>query len=235
MPNHRSRPLSSLTDRGFTLIEVIASILIVGLVFAATTPVLALIVYRRGASERAEIASQLARAEIDRIRAIVDIELVEDPSSFDVDRLPVATTGDLDQVIAPTRIPPPTDANTLVDEGAYSARLVEVTSLDRTEEFVVQVFRDQGVDCTNRTTQQPIAGVPCAFNLGVRVYQRLSFDQGGNAIAGLEQDVGPAFRSLAKVESWRFPVASSEVAINAASDLSEICENLAGAACAAFQ
>jgi prepilin-type N-terminal cleavage/methylation domain-containing protein len=235
MLKHKSRSLSLLADQGFTLIEVIASILIVSVILAATSPVLALIAFRRAASERAEIASQLTRAEIDRIRAIVDIELARDPSIFDVDRLPVATAGALDQVIPPTRIPPITDANTLVDEGAYSARFVEVSSLNRTEEFVVQVFRDRGVDCTNRNTQQPIAGVPCAFNMGVRVYQRLSFDQGGDAIAGLEREVSPAFRTLANAEAWRFPVASSEVAINVASDLSEICENLAGAACAAFQ
>lgn len=66
-------------NRGFTLVEVLVSLLIVSLGLAALAPILALVVYRRVQSERVEVASQLAQGEIDRIRALVD----RGPREFD--------------------------------------------------------------------------------------------------------------------------------------------------------
>ncbi|MFS8888035.1 prepilin-type N-terminal cleavage/methylation domain-containing protein, partial [Synechococcus sp. R55.1] len=64
-----------LEAEGFTLIEVLASVVIVALAMAALAPALTLIAYRRAMTERIEVANQLARAEVDRIRTLVDLEL----------------------------------------------------------------------------------------------------------------------------------------------------------------
>jgi prepilin-type N-terminal cleavage/methylation domain-containing protein len=67
---------------GFTLIEVLASVVLVALAMAALAPTLTVIAYRRAMSERVELANRLAQEEVDRIRTLVDIELSDDPRAF---------------------------------------------------------------------------------------------------------------------------------------------------------
>ena len=59
--------------RGFTLIEVLASLAIVSIALAALAPSVAVAVLGRLQSQRVEVATQLAIGELDRFRATMDL------------------------------------------------------------------------------------------------------------------------------------------------------------------
>lgn len=223
-------------QQGFTLLEVIASLLIVSVALAALTPVFALVAWRRGTSARIELATQLALSEIDRVRSIVDLELTRNPQAFldptELARLPnpannfpnVPPPGTVDLTLADGQID---NSNNDSDEG-YSIQLVTIETLDgRSDFFVVQSFRSPGDDCIDRRLNEVIENVPCSFGLGVRVYHRFSFDPDtGEPRPGLAQNAFSAFQSQSDGNIWRFPMASNEVEINLAADLGAICRGI---------
>jgi len=59
--------------RGFTLIEVLASLAIVSIALAALAPSVAVAVLGRLQSQRVEVATQLALGELDRFRGVMDL------------------------------------------------------------------------------------------------------------------------------------------------------------------
>ncbi|GAB4217335.1 MAG: hypothetical protein OHK0012_21510 [Synechococcales cyanobacterium] len=65
---HRQRPRSL----GFTLLEVLAALAIVSIGLAALAPSIAVAVLGRLQSQRIEVATQLAQAELDRYRNVLD-------------------------------------------------------------------------------------------------------------------------------------------------------------------
>jgi len=214
---------------GFTLIEVLASVVLVALAMAALAPTLTVIAYRRAMSERVELANRLAQEEVDRIRTLVDIELAANPRAFQEDpdqqnpdqldrpRLPRVGANPL------ANTPPPTDMDT--DGNNYSIRVARVQVPGRNpEEYVIQTFRDEGAPCIDRRQNEIIAGVPCSFRMGVRVYHRFSFDpQTRRALPGLRAEVVSANQNLANADVWLFPMASSIVEVNLAANLGDVC------------
>ncbi len=149
-----------LEAEGFTLIEVLASVVIVALAMAALAPALTLIAYRRAMSERIEVANQLARAEVDRIRTLVDLELAANPAAFQnpaqLARLPRIGASPL------ANTPPPADMDNPGPN--YSIRLAEVRLPGRNPEvYVIQTFRDRGGECIDRRNNTVISGFPAAL------------------------------------------------------------------------
>jgi prepilin-type N-terminal cleavage/methylation domain-containing protein len=145
---------------GFTLIEVLASVVLVALAMAALAPTLTVIAYRRAMSERVELANRLAQEEVDRIRTLVDIELAANPRAFQdpaqLARLPRVGANPL------ANTPPPTDMDT--DGNNYSIRVARVQVPGRNpEEYVIQTFRDAGAPCIDRRENRVIQGCPAAF------------------------------------------------------------------------
>jgi prepilin-type N-terminal cleavage/methylation domain-containing protein len=204
---------------GFTLIEVLASVVLVALAMAALAPTLTVIAYRRAMSERVELANRLAQEEVDRIRTLVDIELAANPRAFQ-DRaqlLPKVGANPL------ANTPPPTDMDT--DGNNYSIRVARVQVPGRNpEEYVIQTFRDAGAPCIDRRENRVIEGVPCSFHMGVRVYHRFSFDPNTRrALPGLRAEVVSANQNLANADVWLFPMASSIVEVNLAANLGDVC------------
>ncbi|MFS8779726.1 prepilin-type N-terminal cleavage/methylation domain-containing protein [Synechococcus sp. W55.1] len=213
-----------LEAEGFTLIEVLASVVIVALAMAALAPALTLIAYRRAMTERVEVANQLAQAEVDRIRTLVDLELAANPVAFQnpaqLARLPRVGANPLASTPAPA---------TMDTNGAnYSIRLAQIQLPGRNpEEYVIQTFRSGGGDCIDRRNNTVIAGVPCTFLMGVRVYHRFSFDPATRqALPGLRTESVSANQNLANADVWLFPMASSIVEINLAANLGDVCRGI---------
>jgi prepilin-type N-terminal cleavage/methylation domain-containing protein len=211
---------------GFTLIEVLASVVLVALAMAALAPTLTVIAYRRAMSERVELANRLAQGEVDRIRTLVDIELAANPRAFEDDpaqlaRLPKVGADPL------ANTPPPTNMDTEGDN--YSIRVARVQVPGRNpEEYVIQTFRDAGAPCIDRRENRVIQGVPCSFRMGVRVYHRFSFDPTTRqALPGLGTELASASQNLANADVWLFPMATSFVEINPAANLGDVCRQIA--------
>jgi prepilin-type N-terminal cleavage/methylation domain-containing protein len=210
---------------GFTLIEVLASVVLVALAMAALAPTLTVIAYRRAMSERVELANRLAQEEVDRIRTLVDIELSDDPRAFQnsaqLARLPKVGANPL------ANTPPPTNMDTEGDN--YSIRVARVQVPGRNpEEYVIQTFRDRGRECIDRRSRTIIAGVPCSFMMGVRVYHRFSFDPNTRqALPGLRTETVSANQNLANADVWLFPLATSFVEVNPAANLGDVCRQIA--------
>jgi prepilin-type N-terminal cleavage/methylation domain-containing protein len=206
---------------GFTLIEVLASVVLVALAMAALAPTLTVIAYRRAMSERVELANRLAQEEVDRIRTLVDIELAANPRAFQdqaqLARLPRVGANPL------ANTPPPTDMDT--EGNNYSIRVARVQVPGRNpEEYVIQTFRDAGAPCIDRRENRVIEGVPCSFRMGVRVYHRFSFDPNTRrALPGLRAEVVSANQNLANADVWLFPLATSFVEVNPAANLGDVC------------
>jgi prepilin-type N-terminal cleavage/methylation domain-containing protein len=207
---------------GFTLIEVLASVVLVALAMVALAPTLTVIAYRRAMSERVELANRLAQEEVDRIRTLVDIELAANPRAFEDDqdqlaRLPRVGANPL------ANTPPPTDMDT--DGNNYSIRVARVQVPGRNpEEYVIQTFRDAGAPCIDRRENRVIQRVPCSFRMGVRVYHRFSFDPNTRrALPGLRTEVVSANQNLANADVWLFPLATSFVEVNPAANLGDVC------------
>ncbi|MCJ2542092.1 type IV pilus modification PilV family protein [Thermostichus vulcanus] len=211
-------------EGGFSLIEVLASLIIVAIAMAALVPALTLVAYRRAMSERVEVANQLAQAEVDRIRTLVDLELAASPGAFQnpvqLARLPRIGADPLDST------PPPANMDT--DGGNYSIRLAQIELPGRNpEEYVIQSFRNSGGDCIDRRNNTVIVGVPCTFLMGVRVYHRFSFNQATReALPGLRTESVSANQNLANADVWLFPMASSILEINLAADLGDVCRGI---------
>jgi prepilin-type N-terminal cleavage/methylation domain-containing protein len=210
---------------GFTLIEVLASVVLVALAMAALAPTLTVIAYRRAMSERVELANRLAQEEVDRIRTLVDIELAANPRAFQnpaqLARLPKVGANPL------ANTPPPTAMDT--DGNNYSIRVARVQVPGRNpEEYVIQTFRDAGAPCIDRRENRVIEGVPCSFLMGVRVYHRFSFDPNTRrALPGLRAEVVSANQNLANANVWLFPLATSFVEVNPAANLGDVCRQIA--------
>ena len=154
------------SDQGLSLIEALVAIVVIAVTGAMMVPPLFLTAATRVQNRRAEQALQIAQAEIDRIRTLVEQD------NHDVSLLPFEVSGGLDNV------PPPSgfDSNFVksVEQcnaytGAPMADAVtlipvdtDVDNNDCTADFYMQVFRseDPGASGTK----------PNEFRVGVRVF-----------------------------------------------------------------
>lgn len=144
-------------DRGLTLLEVIVSMVILGISLAVMSPPIVLAVGARVQNQRVEQARAIAQQEIDRVQAAMSIG---DTSK----RPPVATGTSFVNAAAPTSIVATVSAP---DQG----RWVDVDG-DNENDFFVQSFSDDGAAFAN--------GDIAIFQMGVRVYSRLAEDNLGS-------------------------------------------------------
>jgi prepilin-type N-terminal cleavage/methylation domain-containing protein len=189
----------SLLKSGFTMVEVLVSLLIVSVALAAIAPALAISVLSRVHSQRLEQAGFLARQELDRVRSIVDggknniktrfNELPRIPGEVPMGADGTLFTGGVVDFSAPfSNVAPPLSLdkstvqcwrrdqpNQLVDCD------VAAMAAPKTQ-YVIQLFRDPGLPCLDAGLD-PIRDasntydVPCFFNMTVRVYHINSFDR----------------------------------------------------------
>ena len=167
----RSHPTKFAPEKGLTLLECLVAIVIISITVVSITPPIFVATASRIQSRRAEQANQIAQAEIDRIRMIV-----ERGSSYTTAQLPDSggtgaakdinpATGVDDKLLASpsacTKYP-----NKYPTTPATATKVIPVdVDGDCKPEFAMQVFRSN--DCI----PTPLVGVPpYAFTAGVRVY-----------------------------------------------------------------
>ena len=160
------------TDAGLTLIEGLVAVVVIGISVAVMSPLVILSVATRVQSQRAEQAFQIAQAEVDRIRLIVDRD---DSSAINIAQTPktVLNAADFNTpggVTAPTKIA--ADYTTVFS----SARGIDVDN-DGGDDYAVQIFRTAG---------STVGTKPVAFDLGVRVYRADVVGVAGKTL-GVEQ------------------------------------------------
>ncbi len=175
---------SRLISRGLSLLEVIASVVIVTIALAAITPAITLAILSRLHSERVETGNFLAQQEIERIRSLVD----KGPEIYTTADLPaIAAAANFSQPFAAVPAPGSPTATGVGDVLCWDqdtpAELVACNTADfgNGTDYLVQIFRDQGQPCRQPDTVNPYADSrPCVFNLGVRVFFYQAYDNGAS-------------------------------------------------------
>ncbi|PZO37038.1 MAG: hypothetical protein DCF17_16425 [Shackletoniella antarctica] len=150
-------PGAQAQQQGFSLIECLVAIIMVALVTSAIAPALVISVATRVHSQKADQALALAQREIERTRVLVERG---DITAATVATLPPPLAADFADANI-NAAPAPTTLGT----GAASAtRAVPIDfNDDGDDDFFVQRYRTRG---------QVVDGVPVAFAMGVRVYDR---------------------------------------------------------------
>ena len=147
------------TQAGLTLIECLVAISVIAASMGVIAPVTVLAVATRVQNQRAEQAVHIARAEVDRVRLIVERDKNYKAKLNEIVALSAETS--LNDVLPP-------------DTASNSPSMPLATSVARkvkgNEGFSVQVFRS--------TNANGLAadGTPLAFKLGVRVYRTKAID-----------------------------------------------------------
>ena len=165
----RSHPTKPAPEKGLTLLECLVAIVIISITVVSITPPIFVATASRIQSRRAEQANQIAQAEIDRIRTIV-----ERSSSYTTAQLPASGgTGAAPAIAAATGVETSLIASPSVCPGktkypatAIATKVIPVdVDGDCKPEFAMQVFR------SNECIPTSLVGVPpYAFTVGVRVY-----------------------------------------------------------------
>jgi prepilin-type N-terminal cleavage/methylation domain-containing protein len=156
-------------DQGLSLIECLVAIVVVSITLIAITPPIFFITATRVQSRKAEQALQVAQAEIDRVRAVVERGV------YTAADLP-AVVGSINNVPAPASIASGVLKSSTVGCNTYTGVTVAATALlpvstdlDPSNlaacqsQFLVQTFRTEG---STGSVSVPTSG----FRLGVRVY-----------------------------------------------------------------
>lgn len=158
--SRKRNPVS--TEKGLTLVECLAAIVIFGLSITAITSPIMLAMATRVRAYRAQQAMQIAQGEIDRVRLILERG---DLSTAQLTPLlpPNAGAGAAKAVEAPTA------QNTSCTPTATSPTqwcLVKV----KEEEFAVQTFRTNTKTLSDLPSGQSKSQAPIGLMMGVRVY-----------------------------------------------------------------
>lgn len=148
------------SEEGFSLLESLMAIVVAAVIISFISAPLFLAAGTRIQNRRAEQALQLAQAEVDRVKRLVDANAyTEEAGSY-----------------LPTSLPP-IGSSKVEDQGAPSGSTTDPKSIsastglkvdvngDGVYDFVVQTFRNEGVRQTSSGTPRTVG-----FNMGVRVY-----------------------------------------------------------------
>ena len=155
---HTDQEEDQSPEAGLTLIECLVAIVVIAATIGVIAPITVLAVATRVQNQRAEQASLIAQAEIDRVRLTV-----ERGGNYTLDDVPTTTLSNIEDVPPPENLD---NDNNLTS--TTEARRVDING-DGTDDFAVQLFRT--FDPAN-----VVDGSPVAFELGVRVYKARSVE-----------------------------------------------------------
>jgi type II secretory pathway pseudopilin PulG len=156
------------TESGLTLIESLAAIVIFSMAIVAVTPPIMLSMAARVRAHNAEKAMHLAQGEVDRVRVLLEA-LVAEKDEEEFKKLKAQLPPDEDNN-RPQEVAAPTGTTTTCKSNSPPGN-AQTACLEADSNFAIQTF------ITNR--QEPTAGVPEAFWIGVRVYTAGAFSGGG--------------------------------------------------------
>lgn len=149
------------SNRGLTLIECLVAIVVIAASIAVITPAVVVAVATRVQSQQAEQAFQVAQAEIDRVKLIIDrggdytLNIAEVANT-------VATANEFEAEVDPPENVDALNAATFnYSTTLDTAKPVDVDD-DGVTDFAVQIFRTEGSTSGTRLV---------AFDMGVRVYR----------------------------------------------------------------
>ncbi len=156
----------STSEAGLTLIECLVAIVVIALTSASVAPMMVFSVATRVQNQKTEQALQLAQAEVDQIRLVV-----EQGGDYG-DRLSNLSLLKLNPAVALTAFDalPPVEfiASTATLDRVVEARMID-TDGDGDDDFAIQRFRTEGIEVTSQTPGV-VSSTPVVFDLGVRVY-----------------------------------------------------------------
>lgn len=169
--NLRSR--SAKPDPGLTLIECLVAIVVIAITVVAITPPIFVATASRIQSRRVEQANQIAQAEVDRVRVVMErvpatetqlpqvgTDVASGPTTglmatpADKDKCTDKSFGSFEKYPSPTVLAPSTKVIPVDVDG------------DCVPEFAMQVFREKDCKPAGSTATVP----PYSFDLTVRVY-----------------------------------------------------------------
>ncbi len=164
------------SEQGLSLIECLVAIVVIAITVVAITPPVFLATATRIQSRRAEQANQIAQAEIDRVRTIVE------RGTYTENDLPGSTgdNGDINAFGPATTVAPVimSSANNCTAGTKYPLATptsptalipVDIQGDCTSPQFAIQVFRTKGCTPSALLTQNP-PSPPYSFFVGVRVY-----------------------------------------------------------------
>lgn len=158
-----------LSQKGLTLIECLVAIAVIAATMGVIAPVTILAVATRVQNQRFVQASNLAQAEVDRVKvavarggnytAEINTRVAQAPAGTAIEAVsPPASMG-------ASSVPVPSSTN-------IPARAVDIDN-DGDADFAIQVFRTNDTDGEMVTSA---TGEIAAFQLGVRVYRAKAFE-----------------------------------------------------------
>lgn len=166
------------SEQGLTILECLVAVLITSIVIAAMSPPILIALATRVQNQRAEQAFELAQAEVDRVRL-----MVEQGNYTDSDLPPTIAptpTGGIRNTDAPNRDLNSGSTDNRSDMTVTKGLRVDVNK-DGVYDFVVQTFRDAGQQISGTDTRR------ITFQMGVRVYSYRAFGGSGT----LEKEPAP--------------------------------------------
>ncbi len=194
---------SDPSAQGFTILEVIASVVILAVAIVSVAPALLVATITRVHSQRLEVSSNLVTEQIEDIQAKVS----RGPASY--------TSADLPPLVGNSDVVPP------------NGRIEAYPPAPAEPEYYIQSFRFNEVNCVGVTPAKP-----CVFSVGVRVYSALAFPggsyAGGTDVTPLQGSVGSVEGALSAKEQ---PLASVTAEVGFVSTLQEFCLKAGSTTC----
>jgi len=160
---NRVREQRDNSQSGLTLIECLVAIAVIALTTATIAPMVVFAVATRVQNQKTEQALQLAQAEIDKVRLIV-----EQGGDYGDRLMGVNLLASTASTAASVEAPNVLIASTASVTHTSQARPVDLDG-DGDNDFLVQLFRTQGVELLPQSLDV-VASTPVAFDVGVRVY-----------------------------------------------------------------
>lgn len=162
--------LAKASQQGFSLIEAMVGFTIVSTLLAALAPVILVAVATRLQNYRAEQAMQLAQSQVNRVQTLMSQGVEQSQETGKIP--PPAAKG-----TKVAKVDPPTNTVTDLNKVDSTSKALEIDyDKDNQPEFIVQLFRDQGVRFTQGTAEDEMA----VFQMGVRVYAGSAKDNLGS-------------------------------------------------------
>ncbi|MEO0767917.1 MAG: prepilin-type N-terminal cleavage/methylation domain-containing protein [Cyanobacteria bacterium J06649_4] len=181
---------SNSEDAGLTLIECMVAIAVIAITTAMIAPMMIFAVATRVQNQKTEQAVQLAQAEIDKIRRVVEQGGDYGDRLAALSLVPVDVVSTPVDVIAPDAFIPNATITASTATTEEHARRVDVDG-DGSTDFAIQLFRTRGIEVLPQSADV-VLSTPVVFDIGVRIYDSRAEN---NVSSLLTEDAGLAFTS----------------------------------------
>lgn len=166
---HQKQQASSSSQSGFTIIESLVAIVVIGILLAAIAPVIVFSVATRVQARRIELATTAAKTYIDGVRSRTINPPPTTGASYTLNNYPAPLQGSLSCNANAYCTSPSTDLYCIDGDGSGC----NTTS---NKDFVIQAFRYNQVSANTEN----------GYQLGLRVYRADAFNKTGITLQALK-------------------------------------------------